>query len=302
VNQQSEITEVRNRIGEPYREDPTDNFLLDEEISSWIYQGELQVARDLHFEALFSLQTEATGTTVTAQANYTIAGLITALDYFRILGVTYSPEGITGKRRICNMVQPREFQLAQSSPSFNRIGNYEAPTATIINNSIWVLPAPITGAATCIGVRYLKRPAKRFKRYRGSVTSISGSGIIYDTKAAAKGLLNDHFNNCELVFTSGSEIGEWNTVADYVTATGEFTLTVGSGGNTVATHTVGAEFEVGTVSDLSVDLWPLYLQWVMYLAKLKDNHAEAEAYKATYFEMVKTANAHWAGSLQEVVA
>jgi len=287
MNLQSEITEVRRLIGEPYRDDSSDYFVTDEEICEWIYQGELALVRDLNYQALFSLQSTSSVTTVPGQESYDLIS-----DYVRILGGKFDPYNGSNPMLECRLVDPGTFHAVKHNPQFNRLSRYDKPYMTIIDNKFYLYPAPLTAAIGGFVPRYIKRPTRRrlFWRFRVTVASTSSieSGAT-GTKANVS--YTNAWLGCQMRNVSdGSSLwGMEREVTSSSPTSGAFGFT------TVwsAAPLAGDLMEVGEVSELPEDLYPLWLAWATYMAMMKDRSQEAAGYLAKYQKGVADVNARW---------
>lgn len=286
MNLQSEITMVRKRAYDLARSDPSDSTLTDEEITDYIYLSELEVATDLHYQALYTLQKEASITTTNGTINYGIAAAgIT--DYMRLIGARYNQNGASNLRNV-KFVDPSDFYEVQQNQAF-RGRDYDEPYATIVTGEINVYPATVTGAVGGLKFRYLKRPTRRYKFFAFS-SSVTGTASIEAgaTGSKANGQATNAWVGSKMKAVSGALVGEEHAVTTSSAISGVFGFT----DTWSVAPTVGDRFEVGEVSDLPEQWLYLALGMAVYrcLCKMRVQE-EADKQMAEYQAGVARVNA-----------
>ena len=287
MNLQTEIGLVRQEVAEPGRDDQSDNFVADFDIVDRIHQAELQVAKDLHYQALSSLQKAGSITTTTTTDSYALAS-----DYLRLLGARYNTVAAdTARMREVKFVDPATFHLVKTSPNYRRC-NYDKPYGTIIDNRVWFWPYSDAGGVSGAFLRYIKRPTRRTKffKFRSTVTSTTSveSGNV---GSKANEMATNAWLTANMRAITGGLWGEEHAVTSSSPTNGVFGFTATDVWS--ATPVVGTEFEVGQVSDLPEDLYPLWVKFAAYLVLCTDRADEAQSKLAEYKAAVAMANESW---------
>lgn len=258
MNLQSEITELRARLGEPVRTDPSDGFFTDEELTEWIHQGELMTAKLLVEDALTDIGSESTVAVET-----TGAGTAVPTDFMRLLEVAV--DSGWGFRR-ARLVSMEEFERYIHSPNFK--GTKQFPIATLFQGKIY--PHPFSGnSGSDLRIRYTKEPTRRHRRYKGQTDGPGTSTTLVDSSAPST-VGNDYFVAGEIRVTSGDFVGQDKVLSGYTAASGTFTVTVAYN----AAPGSGIQFEAGQTSDLPNECWPIWINYAAFLALSKDRETQ----------------------------
>lgn len=278
MNLQTEIDEVRVRVGEPHRTDESDSFILDREIINWIHQAELQLIQDLPLDALLDVQAEASITTVTLTDSYDLPA-----DFVRLIDVRLDTgQGLFRARK----VEPNEIAMVDLSPAWTVTGN--TPVFALVGNQILVRPIPVTPAvgANKLKIRYLQEPTRRFKAYRGYTTAAGLITTLVDSSAPGP---DDWWKDAEVRLMSNELEGEERTVTAFADSTGTFTSLAWSKipGNGVLYH-------AGQVSDLPGEFWETWVAYAAYRALSKDRETDlAKIQLDEYHQFLQLINARF---------
>jgi hypothetical protein len=275
MNLQSQITEIRRRIAEPYSTDASDQNITDDEIVDWIRQAEIKLLYDISVETISTIMTPWI-------INAAIAG--TGIDYVVLPTVTmFRPVSITllrtaGASQVpCRVVPFTDWLRSKNDPNW-RV-NHLNPIAAISDGNIYT--NPVATSASTVRLRYLAEPDYRYRHFVGSVTSKTSNTVWADTKAVAKGWPDDYFNpygtlTTQVKYTSGEPNGNHANVTDYTGATGTFTLSV-SASYPISNESfrpdvnVGDTYEVGQVGTLPAQFDRMIYSYVEYLCWCKGN-------------------------------
>lgn len=295
MNLQSQITEIRRRIAEPYPDDQSDANITDDEIVDWLYQAELQVARDAN-DAAFSYnpsQLVYTATIASGTSPLTVFSASTPA-MFRLLGVAkYRNSALPP--RTARIVSFNDFQRAQYDPNWR--SNDSHPIACLHDGLLNIHPDRTSGS---VNVTYISIPQRRYRRFRGSVTSKTTNLIWVDSKLVTAGYPDDYFNvhgfiTSGVKYTSGEPNGRIVEVSDYVGATG--TVTTAATGWSVANEAfapdinVGDTYEIGEKSQFAdIFAGPIYA-YVAYLCFCKGNDEQAQKCLDDYQRQIGQINA-----------
>lgn len=281
MNLQSEITLVREKVGEPFRTDETNSYILDVEIIGWLNEGELQVMRDVVDDALYTQQKEATGALTTGSATL-------PTDFLRALSVQV--QLITSGPYVdADLVSIKQVHNAAYSPNWRPAPS--RPYCYIFQGTLYSLP----DTAVNYKLRYVYEPTFRYKYFRGDKTDATSTTVIASTNMAT--LATSYWVGCELKLTSSPIKGESSTVTastnatpPSITVSPAFSLTV----------PVATTFEVGQVSTLPGELYSLWTTWAAHLAFTKDRQVDmADREKAKYDQMVEKINGRYVHLLRQ---
>lgn len=287
TNLQSDITEVRARLGEPYRTDEADSFFLDSEIIDWIYYGELQVWNDLPAAVLIngtSLGVWADLSAGSARLGWTdLATLTTSYKLVRV-AATNVGQGETGLPGL--KVPMSTFYQVVTGKNTNW-GRYDTSSVTPTQGRfLWAEDEDgviYTTAAESDECRALivQQPTRRFKHLRDTAHSSGNSAthVLMSTTNSAIFTAADFFKNCGIKIVSGSMSGAQSTVSGQTAAA--------NNDMTIATITTGPGqsflYEVGEVSQFNDNLREPAILHACYLAALKDESPErAQGFLAKY--------------------
>lgn len=287
MNLQTEIGLVRQEIAEPGRADQSDNFITDYEIVDWINQAEIQVAKDLHYQALPSLQTAGAITTTPATDSYSLAS-----NYMRLIGARYNTVGNdTARLREVRFVDPTTFHSVKTSPNFRRC-NYDKPYGTIIDNKVWFWPYSDSGGIGGGYLRYIKRPSKRTKFFKFACTNATTTSIESgNVGSRVNEMATNAWVGANMRAVSRGMWGEEHAVTSSSPTNGVFGFTAADIWSVNAV--LGTEFEVGETSDCPQDLYPMWVKFAAFLALCKDRAQEAQAKLVEYKAMVANENMKW---------
>lgn len=272
MNLQTEITAVRHRIGEPFRSDEQNGFILDKEIRQWIHEAELQVVKDLPDDALYTLHKPSVVELTGADNDYDLP-----TDFVRWIELRIKYDGTNFYS--ADLVSPKQFRQAVDSPMWR--ANIRKPKAMIFNNKFYIAPTPETTVASGIELRYVKEPTRRYKHYKGLSTAAGSTTTVVDSETPG---VNDYWNATELVLLDGTVRGQSGIVTGFTDASGTFTFAAST---FTAAPGVGVDFEVGQISDLPGEFFPLWVAWASWLALSKDREVDlAREQKLEYTETV----------------
>jgi len=277
-NLQWEITQVRGKLGIPYRTDPQDAYITDEEIVNWLHEGEKRLALDVADDALPELQVEQSVNTVVDTGSYALP-----TDQTRILQVLLD----SADRGLyeCSLVNPQKFREIDTNPLW--AATPRRPFVMFWNNKAYVRPIPTVLVTGGLLYRYVKVPTRRHRHYKGQTTAAGTNVTLVDTATPGP---DDYWNASGVILRSGPLKGEVETVSDFVDSTG--TLTVSSAFPAIPGSAV--QFEVGQVSDISSEFIDMVILWATYLGRKKEQEEElAQTVKADYESELERINGRY---------
>ncbi len=301
MNLQTEISEVRSRLVAPARASSDDQFITDEEIIRWIYQAELRLVKLLPEDMLLNLQTEVNvdlvsggppPTTVDQDLNPVTLSDLSVTDFVRFLEAKLEVgQGI----KTCRHISPEELRTIEQTGTRRPTRNY--PYIAIFDNQFYVRPQPEAGWFTTnpdgkFYLRYVKRPTRRFKHYKGLTTGAGGTTTVVDSAAPGP---DDWWNGTQLRISDEDAAirGQEGTVTDFADASGTFTF---AGGTFFAASGTNIEFEVGEVSDLPEECHELIVAYATYRGFMKDGESElAQQQLVEYTELLEASGARVLG-------
>jgi hypothetical protein len=296
TNLQSDITEVRARLGEPYRTDEADSFFLDSEIIDWIYYGEVKVWNDLPTPVLVN---GTTGLGLASAWNCSAgSGLGNYVDDgfdepATLSGISYRIVQVRMAVSSSLTVPGREVGLdVIQSIARGKNRNYPRPCLAGGDLSIpYFLWHQATGGniyssagrvGDFIDVEVLKQPTRRTRHYRGTSNAAgnSNTNIRMDAAGLALAFPTGFFTSSDyLKITSGIMSGVQPKLTGYTLgATADFSFaSIGpSPGNSVL-------YEVGETSAFNDNLREPTILHACYLAALKDESPErSQGFMALY--------------------
>lgn len=261
MNLQTEITEVRARLGEPFRVQDENSFILDREITNWIQQGELRVLQDFPIDALLSLQTEQQIDTVDGQEEYSLAS-----DFVRLIDVRVNYGQGWFKARL---VESGDLSIADVSPGFGF--SHTLPLVAFSQGKLALRPVPdtVTAGMGRLKVRYLKEPTRRYKHHTGFSTGGGSTTTLVDSACPGP---NSYWNGTTLRFLTNDYTGTEVTVTGFTSATG----TIAFAALTSAPGT-GVQYDMGTESDLPGEFWEAWVAYAAFRALSKDRETDLAA-------------------------
>lgn len=282
MNLEVEIRQVRERLGEPARDDQADNYITDREIVDWIHAAEHQIIQDVADDALTDLHGETSETTVNGTESYALA--TNASDFLRLLDVRLD----TGMGLVeCDLINPKQRRQLYESPTWRPTAAH--PFAWLYGASIYVAPIPGSEAgAGKLKIRYVKQPNRRFKHDTGLTDAAGITTTLVD--AGLRTEPDDYWNSGSVRLKTGILAGEERTVSDFDNGTNTITVSSAFSG----TPGTGIYYEIGEVSDVGEEFNPLIISWATYLAYLKDREVDlAQDQKQRYDMGVQKINARY---------
>ena len=271
MNLQTDITEIRGRLPELYSAQEADDRVKNEELAEWFDQAETIMLHDLPGAALLT----SSALTGTNQQNLVAADTSKTLptDLIRPISVFVDLNN-TGIKHECALVEYETWIQWRTNPNLRP--SLSRPLAAIHAGSVYFAPAARVNVTNGLDVQYVKKPTRRQKRFRGSVTTVTSNSVFTDTKAAAAGYPVNYFNSAEFFFTSGTSKGEVRTVSAF-SAVGQYTISVAA-----SLVLAGNSYEVGDPSAVPDRYRPAMLEYVCYLARLKEDDERAAAHLGEY--------------------
>lgn len=269
MNLASEITAVRNRVGEPSRVDEANSFMLDSEIRAWLFEGELNVCKDLPDDALYPLHTSAAINLAAGSESYDLPA-----DFVRLIEVRVKIDGASFYS--ADLVSPKMFRQATNSPMWR--SNSRNPRAMLFNNKIFISPPGESSVTGGVEIRYVKEPTRRYKHYKGTTTGSGSTTTVVDSLAPG---VDNYWVGSELVLLDGGIRGESGVVTAFTDSSGTFTFAAST--FTVAPGS-SVDFEVGQISSLPSEFFPLWVAWASWLALSKDRETDLAMAQKTEYE------------------
>ena len=285
MNLQTDVHEVRRRIAEEFADDDNDASVTDEDIVGWLNEAEKRFVEDAPAEVALT-DSGATGLGLLGQNTQNVASGSTTFalpsDFLKPISVEYTARGNAGSVRTCRLLKYDEYRLAKAlDPSF--YPSYDTPMACVFNGNVLILPVGQATISNGYILTYVRIPQRRFRRYSGTVTSVTSTTVFADSKMTAKGWPDDYFNTYENMFTSGTSRGQTSVVNDYTKSTG--TITLASGASLI---TVGNSFEVGEQSAVPNKYRNIVMEYATYLALCKDRDEIAQKHMNEYQRMINS--------------
>lgn len=279
MNLQTEITEVRSALAEPYRSVVSSTFVTDDDCVRWLTMGE-QAAYDAIDDRALATMAVDSGSISLSGAEGMTSGTDSAVNWSRVLGVYVTKSGLSTR---CILVSPQEFWNARKGRYMGSV-DQELAYATIDYQTVRVYSQPAVSAAI---VRYIPRPTQRAKFYgglttgAGSSTSVISSGAnVYD---------DSWFVGCNLRMRTGAAASVEKAVTGFTKASGTFTVTTlgAASGNTNS-------FDVGEVSSMPAECMPAWVAYATYRGFLKKFPDRAQAALADFERIVGSINSRYA--------
>lgn len=295
TNLQSDITEVRARLGEPYRADEADSFFLDSEIIDWLYAGELKVWNDLPAQVIAdrsnlsvvddflcassdlpSYVSDGFEPSTVALLDYKVAGVYLRVSSGNtVAGVRVSEQQIqmiAGGSRSTNFLRRDCVSVSGTNQLLGRFFYHELPNGSILSTA--------GNASDQIQVRCVKAPTRRYKHLRDTSQATSNATTItMSTAASAIFTTANFFQNCGIKIVSGNMSGVQSTVTSQTAATP----------NVITMSTIGFLpgnvflYEMGEPGVYNDSLREPSILHACYLAALKDESPErSQGFMALY--------------------
>jgi len=270
MNLQTDISEIRGRLPEYYADEEVDERVQTDEIVDWFNQAEYEILKDLPAPAMVDSSLSAV-----SSSNLSSGDLSKTMptDAVKLVSVSVDLNNV-GFKRPCIILPYEQFILWRSNPNVRP--SMSKPLAAFYGGTVYFAPAAKASVTGGLEVRYIKKPTRRYKHFRGSITDLTGITEFTDTKTVAAGFPADFFNSCGLKMTSGASRNEEQTVSDF-TAAGVFTMATG-----FSALVIGETYEVGDASAIPERFRPLVLEYVSFLARLKDDDERAAAHLNEY--------------------
>ena len=281
MNLQSEISEVRSLMREPYRSTDADANILNVECARWIYQGELATFNALCDQALYSMAVDSSAITLSG-AEGIVSGTNATVNWNRVLGVYATKSGLSVR---ANIVSAREFYAARHNTLKPQA--QEPPLVTIEGQSVRMANSP-DSSTTDVVVKYLPVPTQRAKFYAGTTDGAGSTTAIHDTVAAGIYSTAGWFTGCNIMMRSGAAAFTERAVTGWVASD----YTVASLG---ATSGSGNTYDVGEVSTLPAQYYPVWVCYAAFLGAIKKRPELAGMLQAQFQSMVSSINARYAG-------
>ena len=279
INLQTQVRQVRERIGEPSL-----GYYNNEELTDYIRRGEIHVSQDIVDDALIELHSENSITTVDGTQSYDLGS-----NFLRIVDVRY--DNGNGLKN-CTIIDPREARMMNDQYVLEATPNN--PFCWIFGGNVYVLPIPAAAdeGANKLKVQYIKLPDERYKRHAGSCASPLTVSFVDTTVPKSA---DDFWNATSIRFTSGLFSGRDVTVTDFDDGDDKFTFAALEAAM-LSTDT----YDVGEVSTFPLELNPLVIAWAAYEAYLKDaEDVQVQGTLAEYNAMVEKINSRYAGHLKQ---
>lgn len=279
MNLQSEISELRSLMAEPYRSTDADAFFINSECARWIFGGEAAAFNVLADEALGTMAVDSAALTL-AGAEGLISGTSTTVNWNRVLGVFVTKASLSMRAKL---VSAAEFYATRHSPI--KPSTQEAPIATLDGQSVRIANAD-TSITQAI-VKYLPKPTLRAKRHRGTTTSAGTATTIVDTGLNGPYGTADWFAGCNAQITSGTD----GFVEVLVSGYSGNTLTVANMGAAAGT---GATYDVGEISSLPPEYYSVWMAYAAFLAANKKRPQLAGGFLSSFNMQVQAINSRYA--------
>lgn len=278
TNLRVQIDAVRARLAEPFEvADAADaqnpGYFRQDEIIDFIHQAEIKTAQDLPVDALTGLLTVLSLPTVNGTDTYRRPGTDqTQTDDTPILrlvaidldtGAGLMPCQITGRQ---NMWMAENMQTHRATPMRPRAAWDDAGNITV---------RPVPGSEAAAGkliYRYIRIPRRRYKHWRGTVTTATDATHFSDSSADFP---DDYWNTdgvSTVRFLTGTSRGEERTIAAYASATDAYTLD-----HAATVPAVGDEYVAGEVSQIGAEFSPMVIAYAVYQGmqkQMEDSQAQ----------------------------
>lgn len=265
TNLRVQIDTIRARLAEPFEAADaavaTEGYFRQIEIVDYIHQSEIKVAQDLPNDALTGLLTVLEIMTVDGTDIYRRPGTdISEFDDTPILRLV-SLDLDTGAGLFpCQIVGRQNLWMSDNTPT-HRATAMRPRAAFDDDGNIIVRPVPgaEAGAAMLI-YRYIRIPRRRYKHYRGTVTTGTSATMFEDTAAPYP---SDYWNTdgvSTVRFMDGTLEGEERTILDWTGPSDLYELA-----HTLSiAPTVGDAYVAGETSDLGAEFNPMVIAYSVY--------------------------------------
>jgi len=279
MNLQTEITEVRSALAEPYRTVASSAFVTDDDCVRWITMGEQAAYDALDDRALANMAVDSSSISLTGAEGLT-SGTDATVNWSRVLGVYVTKSSLSMR---CILLSPQEFWNARKGKWAGSV-DQEVAYATVDYQTVRVYSMP--GVSACV-VRYLPRPTQRAKFFGGLTTGAGSSTSV--VASGAGGYANSWFVGCNLRMRTGAAASVEQVVSAFATGTGTFTVA-----SLGATSGSGNSVDVGEISSLPAECMPAWIAYATYRGFLKKFPERAESALAHFERSVSSINARYA--------